>query len=39
MAEVKIIINANYLGRVFDYLSELKGKHIEFLSFWQRRYS
>jgi len=38
MAEVKIIINANYLGRVFDYLSELKGKHIESYPFGSDRY-
>ncbi|HQK58514.1 MAG TPA: translation elongation factor 4 [Candidatus Pacearchaeota archaeon] len=37
-AEVKIIINANYLGRVFDYLSELKGKHIESYPFGSDRY-
>lgn len=37
-AEVKIIIGAAYLGRVFDYLSELEGQHIESEPFGSDRY-
>ncbi|MFA5086820.1 MAG: translation elongation factor 4 [Candidatus Paceibacterota bacterium] len=37
-AEVKIIIGASYLGRVFDYLSELESIHIESSPFGSDRY-
>lgn len=37
-AEVKIIINAVYLGRVFDFLSGLEGSHIESYPFGLDRY-
>ncbi|MFA5013031.1 MAG: translation elongation factor 4 [Candidatus Paceibacterota bacterium] len=37
-AEVKIIIGAAYLGRVFDYLAELEGKHIDSYPFGTDRY-
>lgn len=37
-AEVKIIIGATYLGRVFDFLSELESKHLESYPFGADRY-
>lgn len=37
-AEVKIIIGAAYLGRVFDFLSELESRHIESYPFGSDRY-
>ncbi|MDD5569022.1 MAG: translation elongation factor 4 [Candidatus Pacebacteria bacterium] len=37
-AEVKIIIGAAYMGRVFDYLAELEGKHIDSYPFGSDRY-
>jgi len=37
-AEVKIIIGTSYLGRVFDFLNELEGKHIDSHPFGENRY-
>jgi GTP-binding protein LepA len=37
-AEVRIIINTNYLGRVFDYLNELEGIHVNSYPFGENRY-
>lgn len=37
-AEVKIIIGLSYLGRVFDFLNELEGKHIDSYPFGENRY-
>jgi len=37
-AEVKIIIGSAYLGRVFDFLSELESKHLESYPFGADRY-
>jgi GTP-binding protein LepA len=37
-AEVKIIIGESYLGRVYDYLSEMEGKHIDSYPFGAGRY-
>lgn len=37
-AEVKIIIGEAYLGRVYDYLSELEGKHVDSYPFGAGRY-
>jgi GTP-binding protein LepA len=37
-AEVKIIIGAAYLGRVFDFLSELESTHLESYPFGSDRY-
>jgi GTP-binding protein LepA len=37
-AELRIIIGETYLGRVFDFLSELESKHIESYPFGSDRY-
>jgi len=37
-AEVKIIINEAYLGRVFDFLSNLESKHLDSYPFGADRY-
>ena len=37
-AEVKIIIGVLYLGRVFDFLNELEGKHVDSYPFGENRY-
>jgi GTP-binding protein LepA len=37
-AEVRIIIGATYLGRVFDFLNELEGKHLDSYPFGVNRY-
>ena len=37
-AEVKIIIGTAYLGRVFDFLNELEGKHVDSYPFGENRY-
>jgi len=37
-AEVKIIIGESYLGRVYDFLSEIEGNHIESYPFGAGRY-
>lgn len=37
-AEVRIIIGAAYLGRVFDFLNELEGKHLDSYPFGVNRY-
>ncbi|MFA5368970.1 MAG: translation elongation factor 4, partial [Candidatus Paceibacterota bacterium] len=37
-AELRIIIGESYLGRVFDFISELESKHIESYPFGSDRY-
>ncbi|BFT95224.1 MAG: translation elongation factor 4 [Minisyncoccus archaeiphilus] len=37
-AEVRIIIGESYLGRVYEYLSDLEGKHMESYPFGAGRY-
>ncbi|HNP79810.1 MAG TPA: translation elongation factor 4 [Candidatus Pacearchaeota archaeon] len=38
-AEVRLIIGSAYLGRVFDFLNELEGSHIDSRPFGETRYS
>ncbi len=37
-AEVRIIIGSAYLGRVFDFINSLEGKHIDSYPFGENRY-
>ncbi|GMX58771.1 MAG: translation elongation factor 4 [Candidatus Microsyncoccus archaeolyticus] len=37
-AEVRLIIGSSYLGRVFDFLNELEGSHIDSKPFGETRY-